>query len=214
MLWIDEPGLEHERVRDHRVVVGVGVLLDVEVLLDDRARVLEERPLRADRRAELLARVVLVGRDRGDLGVGDGDLRIERGELEVLLVLLRAVVAAREREDHRIVALQLAERARDARRDRAARSPGTCRRGRCRGAWGEHAVRAPPSRPSMPWSKASPCLHGSRSPIAGSPSVASARAVEKPIEDQGCRPVNSLVRARERNDSFRCGRAPYRSDVR
>src|SRR5215217_1073863 len=29
----DQPGLEHQRVRDHRVVLGVGVLLDVEVLL-------------------------------------------------------------------------------------------------------------------------------------------------------------------------------------
>jgi len=27
----DEPGLEHECMRDHRVVLGVGVLLDVEV---------------------------------------------------------------------------------------------------------------------------------------------------------------------------------------
>src|SRR5829696_9972368 len=40
-----KPRLEHERVRDHRVVVGVGVLLDVEVLLDDALRVGEERPL-------------------------------------------------------------------------------------------------------------------------------------------------------------------------
>src|SRR5664279_1813514 len=30
----DQSRLQHERVRDHRVVVGVGVLLDVEVLLD------------------------------------------------------------------------------------------------------------------------------------------------------------------------------------
>ena len=45
----------------------------------------------------------------GDRSIGNGDLRIERGELEVLLVLLRAVVAAREREDQGIVALQLAE---------------------------------------------------------------------------------------------------------
>src|SRR5215210_3543122 len=72
----DEPGLEHERVRDHRVVVGVGVLLDVEVLLDHALRVGEEGPLGADRVAELLQRVMLVGRDRGDLGVGDVDLRI------------------------------------------------------------------------------------------------------------------------------------------
>ena len=105
----DEPGLEHERVRDHRVVLGVGVLLDVEILLDDALRVGEEGPLGADRGTELLERVMLVGRDRGDLRVGDGDLRIERGELEMLLVLLRAVVAAREREDQGIVALQLAE---------------------------------------------------------------------------------------------------------
>jgi hypothetical protein len=65
--------------------------------------------LRADRRAELLQRVVLVGRDRDDLCVGDGDLGIVRGELQVLLVFLRSVVAPREQQDHRIVALQLTE---------------------------------------------------------------------------------------------------------
>ena len=90
-------------------MLGVGVLLDVEVLLHRPLGVGEEGPLGADRGAELLELVMLVGRDRGDLRVGDGDLRIERGELEVLLVLLRAVVAAREREDQGIVALQLAE---------------------------------------------------------------------------------------------------------
>src|SRR5256885_13111424 len=52
---------------------------------------------------------MVVGRDRGDPGVRHGDLRVERGELQMLLVLLRAVVAAREREDQRVVALQLAE---------------------------------------------------------------------------------------------------------
>jgi hypothetical protein len=67
---------------------------------------------------------VVVGRDRGDLRVGHRDLRVERGELQVLLVLLRAVVAAREREDQRVVALQLAELARGVRCDRAARSRG------------------------------------------------------------------------------------------
>jgi hypothetical protein len=76
-----QPGLEHQRVRDHRVVCRVGVLRDVEVLLDGALRVGEECPLGADRRAEFLKRVVIVGRDRGDLGVGDGDLGIERGEL-------------------------------------------------------------------------------------------------------------------------------------
>ena len=54
-----------------------------------------------------------IGRDRDDPGVGHGDLWIERGELEVLLVLLRAIVAASEREDQGIIALQLAEPPRD-----------------------------------------------------------------------------------------------------
>src|SRR3954470_5863236 len=63
-----------------------------------------EGPHRADRVAELLQRVVLGGGDRGDPGVGHVDLRVVRREIEVLLVLLRAVVAAREREDQRIVA--------------------------------------------------------------------------------------------------------------
>jgi hypothetical protein len=48
------------------------------------------------------------------LGVGHGDPRIERGEVQVLLVLLRAVVTARQREDQWIVALQLAELSGDA----------------------------------------------------------------------------------------------------
>jgi hypothetical protein len=86
-------------------VLGVGVLLDVQVLLNHATHVGEEGPLGADRRSELLELVMPVGRDRGDLGLGDDDLRIGRGELEVLLVLLRAVVAARESEDEWILAL-------------------------------------------------------------------------------------------------------------
>ena len=50
-----------------------------------------------------------VGRDRGDLRVGDCDLGVVGGELEVLLVLLWAVVPAREREDQGVLALDLAE---------------------------------------------------------------------------------------------------------
>ena len=53
------PGLEHERVRDHRVVMGVGVLLDVEVLLHLAPGVGEERPLGADRGAELARSTML-----------------------------------------------------------------------------------------------------------------------------------------------------------
>ena len=84
--------------------------------------------------AELLERVMFVGRDRDHLRVGHRELRIGGGELEVLLVLLRAVVAASEREDHRVVpcsSLSL----RGVRCGRAARSRGRCRRGRCLTSW-------------------------------------------------------------------------------
>ena len=66
-------------------------------------------PLGPDRGAELLGGVMVVGRDRADLGVRDGDLRIVRRELKVLLVLLRAVAAPCQGEDQRVVTLQLAE---------------------------------------------------------------------------------------------------------
>src|SRR5712664_2777961 len=46
--------LEHERVRDHRVVVRVGVLGDVEVLLHLATWIGEEGPARADAGAELV----------------------------------------------------------------------------------------------------------------------------------------------------------------
>jgi len=58
---------------------------------------------------------MVIGGDRGDLGVGHGDLRVERGQLQMLLVLLRAVVSARKREDQWVIALQLAEPSRCAR---------------------------------------------------------------------------------------------------
>ena len=72
----DQARLQDECVRDHRVVLRIGVLLDVEVLLHRAIGVGQERPLRADRRAQLLGGVVGVGRDRDHLRVGDRDLRI------------------------------------------------------------------------------------------------------------------------------------------
>src|SRR5271166_5585743 len=53
---------------------------------------------------------MVVGGDSGDLGVGHRDLRVVGRQLEVLLVLFGAVVAARQGEDQRIAALKLAER--------------------------------------------------------------------------------------------------------
>ncbi len=75
----DEPRLEHERMRDHRIMLRVSVLRDVEVLLNGSLGVGEEGPLGAHRRAEFPQSVVVIGGDRGNPGVGHGDLRIKRG---------------------------------------------------------------------------------------------------------------------------------------
>ena len=83
--------------------------MDAEVLLDGPAGIGQEGPLGADRRPELLQGVMVVGGDGGDLGVGHPELRVVSRELEVLLVLFRAVVAARQGENQRIAALKLAE---------------------------------------------------------------------------------------------------------
>ena len=111
----DESRLEHECVRNHRIVLRVGIFRDVEVLLNGSAGVGEEGPLGAHRRAELLESVVVVGGDRGNLGVCHSNLRIKCGKIQVLLVFLRAVVAARKRQDQGIIALEFAEFARYAR---------------------------------------------------------------------------------------------------
>ena len=67
----DQSRLEHERVRNHRIVLGVGVLRDVEVFLDRPFGIREKGPLGANRGSKLLKRVVVIGRDRDHLGVGD-----------------------------------------------------------------------------------------------------------------------------------------------
>jgi hypothetical protein len=58
------------------VVLGVGVLLDVQVLLAGPAGIEQEGPLGAHRGAGLLQGVMVVGGDGGDLGVGHRDLGV------------------------------------------------------------------------------------------------------------------------------------------
>src|ERR1700686_1930536 len=53
--------------------------------------------------------MVIVGGDRGDLSVRHRDPRVERGEFQMLLVLLWTIVTARQRKDERIIALEFAE---------------------------------------------------------------------------------------------------------
>src|SRR5580658_4212411 len=96
---------EHQSVRNHRIVFGIGVLLDAEILLYRSPRVGQEGPLSTDRCTKLLECMVVVRRDRGDLGVADGDLWIERSELQMLLMFVRTVMTARQREDQWVISL-------------------------------------------------------------------------------------------------------------
>ena len=102
-------------MRNHRIMLRVGILRDVEVLLNCSVGVGEEGPLGAHRRAELLESMMIIGGDRDNLGICHSDLRIKRGKLQMLLVFFRAVVAARKRQDQGIIALEFAELARRAR---------------------------------------------------------------------------------------------------
>src|ERR1700684_3139088 len=43
-----EPRLEHERVRDHWVTLGIGILRDVEILLNLSVWIRKKRPLSAN----------------------------------------------------------------------------------------------------------------------------------------------------------------------
>src|ERR1700733_3057863 len=108
----DESGLEHECVRDHRIMLRVGVFRDIEILLNLPVGVGEEGPLGAQRRAELLESVVVIGGDGDNLCVSHGDLRVKCGKLQMLLVFFRAVMAARKRQNQGIIALEFAEPAR------------------------------------------------------------------------------------------------------
>src|ERR1041384_3467200 len=63
--------LEHQRVRDHRIVMRVGVCRDVEILLQLAPGVREKRPVRADAGAELVRLEQVVGRDGHETAVAD-----------------------------------------------------------------------------------------------------------------------------------------------
>jgi len=75
-------------MRNHRIVLWVSILLDVQILLNLRSRVGKESPSCTDRCAKFLERVVVVGGDGDDLCVCHGDLRVESSELQMLLVFL------------------------------------------------------------------------------------------------------------------------------
>jgi hypothetical protein len=105
----DKTGLKHDHVRDHGIVSGVGVLGDVEILLDHPARVGQERPVGADSAAIFIGFSDIVGADRHQPAIADLELAMEFDKPFRLPAVFRTVAAAAEDENHRMRPLQFGE---------------------------------------------------------------------------------------------------------
>jgi hypothetical protein len=88
-------------------VVRVGVLVDLQRALHLEVDVGQEGPPGAGGHLELEGVVQVVGQDRDHGGVGDRDQLLEAEQLDLMLPLARAVLAAPELEHHRVAALRV-----------------------------------------------------------------------------------------------------------
>src|SRR5262249_7703006 len=87
----------------------VGVLRDVEILLQLAAGVREKRPVRADARTEFICLEQVVSRDGDETAIADLHLVVELQKPFVLAPVLGTKTAARKHQHQRIAALQLRE---------------------------------------------------------------------------------------------------------
>jgi hypothetical protein len=97
-------------VRDHRIVLRVGVFRDVEIFLQLAPGVREKRPVGADAGAELVRFEQIVGRDGDETAVPHLHLAMELQQPFMLSPLFWAEPSAREHQHQRIASLQLRER--------------------------------------------------------------------------------------------------------
>ena len=73
----DKTGLQHDHVRDHGIVDGIGVFGDVEILLNNAPRVGEKRPVRAYSAAIFVGLGDIVGADRDQPAIANLHLTME-----------------------------------------------------------------------------------------------------------------------------------------
>ncbi len=105
----DKTGLEHNRVRNHRIVARIGVLSDVEIFLDLARRVGEKRPARADSGAKLirLGDVVRANRDQPAIAYLELTVKLEKSFM--LPAILGTITSAAENENRRMLSLEFRE---------------------------------------------------------------------------------------------------------
>src|SRR5262249_33423553 len=63
--------LEDDRVWNHWIVIGIGVLGNIEILLNDAPRIGKKRPMRTDSTAKLISLSNVIGADRHQLAIAD-----------------------------------------------------------------------------------------------------------------------------------------------
>jgi hypothetical protein len=105
----DETGLENDDVGDHGIVKRIGVLGDVEILLDGAAGVGEKRPVGVDAGAIFIRLGDIVGAYGHETAIGDFEFAMELDEEFGLAAVLGAETSAAEDEDHGVRALQFGE---------------------------------------------------------------------------------------------------------
>src|SRR6267378_5126599 len=91
---------------DHRIVVGISVLGDIEVLLHHPPPVGKKRPVCANSRAKFVRLSDVVSADRDQPAVADLRLALKLYQPFVRPPVLWTIPAAAEHSDHRIVLLQ------------------------------------------------------------------------------------------------------------
>src|SRR4029077_12629487 len=101
-LEYNETRFEDDDMRDHRIVLGVRVLGDVEILLNLASRIGQKGPMSADAGAVLIRRKHVVGTDSDQAGVTNFHLVVKLDQALGLAQVLRAVSSAAKHRDHGI----------------------------------------------------------------------------------------------------------------
>ena len=94
---------------DHRIVAWIGVLRDVEVLLDLACRVGKERPVRPDRGAKLIGLRDVVRANRGQPAIAYFHFTVKFKQPFMLPAVLGTKASATENENHRMLSLKIRE---------------------------------------------------------------------------------------------------------
>src|ERR1700738_3266820 len=108
-LMNDKAGLQHNHVRNHGIVDGIGVFGDVEILLNNAPRIGEKGPVSADSAAIFVRLGDIVGADRDHPAIANLHLTMELQQTFCLTAIFWAEAAAAKDEPHGILSLQLGE---------------------------------------------------------------------------------------------------------